>query len=86
GPALQGLMANGTPDDQQGELQGVVSSVSSVAMGLAPMVMTATFWLFTKPDAPAYLPGAPFLLSAVLMAICVAVLVADRRDQTVPGR
>ncbi|MCX8507447.1 MAG: MFS transporter, partial [Rhodobacteraceae bacterium] len=79
GPALQGLMINGTPDDQQGELQGVISSVSSVAMGLAPMIMTTIFWAFTKPDAPVYSPGAPFLLASLLMVICVLVLVADKR-------
>jgi DHA1 family tetracycline resistance protein-like MFS transporter len=79
GPALQGLMANGTPDDQQGELQGVVAAVSAIAMGLAPMIMTGVFWFFTRPGAPAYSPGAPFLLAAVLMTVCVAVLVADKR-------
>jgi DHA1 family tetracycline resistance protein-like MFS transporter len=79
GPALQGLMTNGTPDDQQGELQGVITSVSSVAMGIAPMLMTTIFWFFTKPGAPIYSPGAPFLLAAVLMVICVLVLVADTR-------
>lgn len=84
GPALQGLMTNGTPDDQQGELQGVISSVSSVAMGLAPMLMTATFWLFTRPGTPLYLPGAPFLMSGVMMVVCVAVLVADPRAKPAP--
>ena len=79
GPALQGLMTNGTPGDQQGELQGVIASVSSVAMGVAPMIMTTIFWFFTKPDAPVYSPGAPFLLAAGVMVICVAVLVADKR-------
>jgi len=79
GPALQAMMANGTPEDQQGELQGVVASASSVAMGLAPLVMTTIFWAFTRPGAAIYAPGAPFLLAAVLMAICVAVLVADKR-------
>jgi DHA1 family tetracycline resistance protein-like MFS transporter len=79
GPALQGIMTNGTPDDQQGELQGVVASVSSVAMGVAPMIMTTIFWFFTRSGAPIYSPGAPFLLASGLMVICVAVLVADKR-------
>jgi MFS transporter, DHA1 family, tetracycline resistance protein len=79
GPALQGQMTNSTPDDQQGELQGVISAASSVAMGIAPMIMTTIFWLFTKPDAPIYAPGAPFLLAGGLMAVCVAVLVADKQ-------
>ena len=79
GPALQALMTNGTPEDQQGELQGVVTSASSVAMGVAPMVMTTIFWVFTRPGAAIYAPGAPFLLASALMAICVVVLVADKR-------
>lgn len=86
GPALQGLMANDTPDDQQGEMQGVVSSVSAVAMGLAPMIMTTIFWYFTAPGAPIYAPGAPFLLAGLLMAICVAILVADKRGSTTKVR
>ncbi|MCB2134571.1 MAG: TCR/Tet family MFS transporter [Rhodobacteraceae bacterium] len=74
GPALSGLMANATPDNQQGELQGVIGSVSAVAMGVAPMIMTSVFWAFTHEGAAYYLPGAPFVLAALLMAICVVIL------------
>jgi MFS transporter, DHA1 family, tetracycline resistance protein len=76
GPALNGLMANATPDDQQGELQGVVAAVSAVAMGLTPMIFTFVFWAFTHDGAPVYLPGAPFLLSGILMVFCVFLLAA----------
>ncbi len=76
GPALSGLMANATPDDQQGELQGVIAAVSAVAMGLTPMIFTIVFWAFTHDGAPVYLPGAPFLLSGVLMVVCVFLLAA----------
>jgi DHA1 family tetracycline resistance protein-like MFS transporter len=79
GPALQALSANATPDDQQGELQGVIAAVGAVAMALAPMLMTGTFWAFTAPGAAVYAPGAPFLLSAVLMVACVLVLVGRPR-------
>ncbi|MCM2562896.1 TCR/Tet family MFS transporter [Lutimaribacter sp. EGI FJ00015] len=72
-PALQGIMSRLTPDNAQGELQGVLASVTSVAMILAPVVMTQTFAAFTAPVAPVYLPGAPFLLSAFLMAISLAL-------------
>lgn len=74
GPAIQGLMANATPDDQQGELQGVMTSVSAVAMALAPLILTPVFWAFTREGAAVHAPGAPFLLSAVLMAVSVALL------------
>jgi DHA1 family tetracycline resistance protein-like MFS transporter len=72
-PALQGIMSRLTPDDAQGELQGVSTSVTSVAMILAPVVMTQTFATFTAPAAPIYLPGAPFLLAAALMAVSLVL-------------
>ena len=72
---VQALMSNATPDDQQGELQGVIAATSAVASALAPLLMTAVFWQFTHPGAPVYSPGAPFLLSAVLMLACIAILV-----------
>ncbi|WP_347312124.1 TCR/Tet family MFS transporter [Defluviimonas sp. SAOS-178_SWC] len=81
GPALSGIMANATPDDQQGELQGVIASVSAIAMGLAPMVMTSVFWAFTHEGATHYLPGAPFLLSGLLMVASVIVLVVPARER-----
>ncbi len=79
GPAVQGLMSNATPEDQQGELQGVLSSLQAVAMGLAPLAQTWVFWAFTRPGAPIHAPGAPFLLSGLMMVACVAILVAGRR-------
>ncbi|MDH5529451.1 MAG: tetracycline resistance MFS efflux pump, partial [Paracoccaceae bacterium] len=60
-------------------LQGVIASVSALAMGLSPMIMTSVFYFFTRPGAPVYLPGAPFILAAFLMAGCVFILVAGPR-------
>ena len=74
GPALQAMMANAAPDDQQGELQGVQASVTALATGISPMVMTFVFYSFTRPGAPVYSPGAPFLLGAALMALALTVL------------
>lgn len=79
GPALQAIMSRATPADQQGELQGVASSLNALAMILSPLVMTWVFGLFTGARAPLYLPGAPFLLSGVLMVAVVAVFVAKPR-------
>ena len=73
GPALQGLMSRAAGDDQQGELQGVVTSVNAVALIVAPLIMTQIFWYFTNDSAPIFLPGAPFLLSAVLTFVSIWV-------------
>jgi len=72
-PALQGIMSKAVDDNQQGELQGALTSVSALAMIIAPMVMTYVFYSFTGPDAPVYMPGASFYLSALLMAVGLAV-------------
>ena len=84
GPALQGMMSRATPEDQQGELQGINTSLNAMAMILAPLVMTSIFAFFTSPSAPIHLPGAPFLLSAVLMVAAVAVFVAGTRENPTP--
>jgi len=80
GPAMQGLMSNGTPDDQQGELQGVMASLTAVGVMASPALMTGTFSWFTRPEAPIHAPGAPFVLAAVLLVACVIILVAPVRE------
>lgn len=72
-PALQGILSRAVPDDAQGELQGVLTSVASIGMVISPLVMNQTFAFFTRDDAPVYLPGASFLLAAVLMAISIGI-------------
>ncbi|MDX1821210.1 MAG: TCR/Tet family MFS transporter [Paracoccaceae bacterium] len=78
-PALQGILSRAVPDNAQGELQGVLTSLTSVAMILAPLVMTQTFAHFTRVDANPYLPGAPFLLSAVIMTLAAVIYVIRGR-------
>ena len=74
-PALQGIMSKAVRDDQQGELQGALTSISALAMILSPMVMTSVFATFSRPGAPIYLPGAPFILSAGLILIGLMVFI-----------
>lgn len=81
GPALQGIMSRTAYDDQQGELQGAMTSINAVATIIAPLMVTQTFWYFTETGAPVYLPGAPFLLSAVLTIFCIAVFVQTPRPK-----
>ena len=83
GPALQGIMSRTAADNQQGELQGVLTGVQAVATIIAPLLMTQTFWLFTQSDAPVYAPGAPFLLAGVLTAICIAIFARTRTTSPV---
>jgi DHA1 family tetracycline resistance protein-like MFS transporter len=81
-PALQGIMSQRVADNAQGELQGALTSASSLAMIISPLVMTATFANFADDDAAIYMPGAPFAL-ALLLSITSLLLFLRRRSQDV---
>jgi DHA1 family tetracycline resistance protein-like MFS transporter len=66
GPALQGIISTQVPANEQGELQGALTSLMSVTSIIGPPLMTNTFSFFTDNKAPVYMPGAPMLLGAVL--------------------
>ncbi len=78
-PALTGIMSRRAPDDAQGELQGVLTSASSLAMIISPLMMTSTFALATADDSPIYLPGAPFLLAFALTILALVTFLLRRR-------
>ncbi|MEJ6391801.1 TCR/Tet family MFS transporter [Gymnodinialimonas sp. 2305UL16-5] len=75
-PAMQGVLSNAARDDQQGELQGVLASISSLSMVLSPLVMTQAFFWATRDGAALFLPGAPFLVAALLMSGALALFMA----------
>ncbi len=77
-PALQALTSRATPDSQQGELQGVLTSLHALSMVISPLVMTSVFAQFAQVDAALYLPGAPFLLAMLLMAFGFALFLRSR--------
>ncbi len=79
-PALQALMSRATPDSQQGELQGVLTALHALSMIISPLIMTSVFAYFVSQTAPIYLPGAPFLLALVLMAVGFILFLRPRTD------
>jgi MFS transporter, DHA1 family, tetracycline resistance protein len=77
GPSLQGIMANQVPANEQGELQGALTSLISLASILGPLLMTGLFSFFTAVDSPIFFPGAPFVMAAALTFL--AFILAARR-------
>ena len=67
GPAIQSVLAGHVPPNEQGELQGALTSLMSLTTILGPPLMNNLFKYFTTDKAPFYFPGAPFLLGAVFM-------------------
>jgi DHA1 family tetracycline resistance protein-like MFS transporter len=79
-PAMQSVMSRQVGPSSQGELQGAIASLASVAAILSPIFMTQLFSHYSAPGAPVTFPGAPYLVSGVLVLGCV--LIAMR---SVPG-
>jgi len=73
-PALSAIMANRVADDEQGELQGILTSLMAVTNIVAPAIYTGLFYYFTADDAVIYLPGAPFLLASLLVAAVLPIV------------
>jgi DHA1 family tetracycline resistance protein-like MFS transporter len=67
GPALQSIISGHVPPNEQGELQGALTSLISVTSIVGPPLMTGSFAYFTKPGAPVHFPGVSFLLGSIFM-------------------
>jgi DHA1 family tetracycline resistance protein-like MFS transporter len=75
GPALQGYMSGNVPANEQGELQGGLTSLMSLSTIFGPLIMTWSFAYFTKPDAPFQFAGAPFVIGAICMLLSTLLAV-----------
>ena len=75
-PSLQTIMTRLVDATEQGRLQGALASLVGLASLIGPTIFTQTFAAFISTRADLGLPGAPFLLSAVL--IFLAMLLAWR--------
>jgi DHA1 family tetracycline resistance protein-like MFS transporter len=82
GPALQGVMTEHVPSNEQGELQGALTSLMSLSAIFGPWTMTYLFYTFTKPSTPIHFPGAPFILGAVLMFASAILAVRSFKRNT----
>lgn len=84
GPALQALISVHVPKNEQGELQGSLTSIMSVTSIAGPLIMTSLFAYFTKPGNPIYFPGASFLMGAVFMITSASIAYAVLKGETKP--
>ena len=69
GPSLQGIMSGQVPANQQGELQGALTSLMSLTSIVGPLLMTWLFYYFSKPGSDIYFPGAAMIAGSVLTII-----------------
>lgn len=75
GPSGQGLMTRLVGQNEQGMLQGAYQSLRGIGGLIGPTLFTMTFSVFIGEQSPAYLPGAPFLLAALLLTISLLLAI-----------
>ncbi|AUH62996.1 TCR/Tet family MFS transporter [Paracoccus zhejiangensis] len=72
-PPLRSIAAAKVPPSAQGELQGAMTSLSSLTTIIGPLLFTQVFFRFTGENAVVELPGAPFMLASVFMVVAIVV-------------
>jgi len=73
GPSMQSILAGHVPPNEQGELQGTLTSLMSLTAIIGPPIMNNLFKYFTTENAPVHFPGAFFLLAALLMLMSIII-------------
>lgn len=85
GPAMQGLISRQVGPDEQGAIQGALTSLMSLCGVATPLFANYLFAHFTGPRAPLELPGIAFFFGAfcALLAL-LAVWRVLRRGEAAP--
>jgi DHA1 family tetracycline resistance protein-like MFS transporter len=73
GPATQALMTRRVSSSEQGQLQGAIASINGLTGLIGPALFTQSFAHFIGPKAVWDLPGAPFLLAALMLLSAAAI-------------
>jgi MFS transporter, DHA1 family, tetracycline resistance protein len=73
GPAMQAVISSQVSANEQGEIQGTLSSLMSASAIVGPPMMSTVFYYFTHKEAPFQFAGAPFVLGAFLMFLSTII-------------
>ncbi|MBB4187381.1 DHA1 family tetracycline resistance protein-like MFS transporter [Sinorhizobium terangae] len=72
-PPLRSIASAHVPPSAQGELQGALTSISSITTIVGPLIFTQIFGYFTNPAAAFSFSGAPYALAGCLIVTGLAV-------------
>lgn len=80
-PAIRQALSARVPEDAQGELQGGLSALTSVAMILSPVIYNGLFTLTAGDEPVIDYPGSPFIVAAIISAVAL-MFYAGRTKRT----
>jgi DHA1 family tetracycline resistance protein-like MFS transporter len=78
-PPLRSIASVHVPPSAQGELQGALTSISSITTILGPLMFTQIFAFFTDPAAAYRFSGAPYALAGCLIVAALVIFLAKVR-------
>jgi DHA1 family tetracycline resistance protein-like MFS transporter len=88
-PPMQSLMTRRVKETEQGQLQGALSSIRGIAFMIGPLIFTTTFASFIGPRRDWHLPGAPYLLAALIVMASTIIAwratASGRSEEVVPS-
>jgi DHA1 family tetracycline resistance protein-like MFS transporter len=73
GPALQSMMSSLVGTSDQGKLQGAINSIFGIAGMVGPALFNKSFALAIAPHSRIPIPGTPFWLAALFLAVAAGV-------------
>jgi DHA1 family tetracycline resistance protein-like MFS transporter len=82
-PAIQSLLTSTAPPEAQGELQGSLVSLQSLAAIINPLITSRLFAHFNAPEASPRIPGAPYFFSALVCVVSIPFLLSAYREHHV---
>ncbi len=85
-PALQSLISREVGAHRQGELQGVLMSLTSITAIINPLIMTHLFAWTSHSNQRFYLPGSPYFLAAVFLAIACTLSIYWERNHPLSSK
>jgi MFS transporter, DHA1 family, tetracycline resistance protein len=82
GPALNAIVSQAVPPDEQGELMGARASLDGITSIVAPLMMTGLFKYFTSGHALFYFAGASFAAAALFELTGLGVFASTQPHKT----
>ncbi|MCB0082642.1 MAG: TCR/Tet family MFS transporter [Caldilineaceae bacterium] len=73
GPSAQSIITQNVADNEQGAIQGALTSLNSLTGVIAPLIATNVFRYFISDAAPVTIPGAAFFIGAFFLVIALAL-------------
>jgi MFS transporter, DHA1 family, tetracycline resistance protein len=71
GPSAQSLITQSVQANEQGSMQGALTSLNALTGVISPLIATNIFRFFISAQAPIQLPGAPFFLGTIFLVLAL---------------